>query len=346
MSRIFVSDQRYARRRTELKRVKFAVRSVLLLCAAGIVCTPAQAQTQKWPIRPVRIVNPAQPGGPSDLMARSVAQKFTEAFAQSFVVDNRAGANGIIGVDLVAKANPDGYTLLAGTNGQLVANTAVFPKLPFDVVRDLAPVTIVLSSPFVLVVHASIPAKTVADLVALAKAKPGMTYSSFGPASIAHFGMELVMLRTGMRLTHVPYKGGGPSAAALVAGEVNASLDSVQNQLQHIRSNRVRGLALASGTRLKVLPEVPTMAEAGISGVEIGGWYALLAPNGTPKAIVNRLYAEAVNAFRTSADLRERFESTGSEIVLNSPADFAAQMKREIAEFTKVARAANITVNH
>ena len=309
------------------------------------VLTQPQAQAQTWPNRPVRIVNPTLPGGPSDIMARSVAQKFTETFGQSFIVDNRPGANGIIGVDLVAKASPDGYTLLAGTNGQLIANTAVFPKLPFDSVRDFAPITIVLSSPFVLVVNASISAKSVPELVTLAKAKPGMSYSSFGPASIAHFGMELILLRTGMKLTHVPYKGGAPSAAALVSGEVNASLDSVQNQLQFIRSNRVRALALANGARLTVMPDVPTMAEAGVAGVEIGGWYALLAPAGTPKVVVNRLYGEAVKAFKAAPELRERFASTGSEIVLNTPAEFAERIKREIIEYTKVAREANITVS-
>lgn len=327
-----------------MKPLQIAVAGVLLLCTVGAQSAQPQAQTQKWPIRPVRMVNPVQPGGPSDVMARSLAQKLSGTFGHSFVVDNRPGANGIIGVDLVAKANPDGYTLLVGTNGQLIANTAVFPKLPFDSIRDFTPITIVLSSPFVLVVHASVPAKTVAELVALAKAKPGMAYSSFGLASIAHFGMELVMLRTGMNLTHVPYKGGGPSAAALVSGEVQASFDSVQNQLQYIRSNRVRALALASGARLKVMPDVPTMSEVGVSGADIGGWYALLAPAGTPKAIVNRVYAETVNAFTTSAALRELFESTGSEIVLNTPADFAERIKREIAEFTKVAREAKISV--
>ena len=201
-----------------MKRSTFLKYAPLLMCSAASGSLLAQAPT--WPNRPVRIVNPTQPGGPSDIMARSMAQKFTEALGQTFIVDNRPGANGIIGVDLVAKAAADGYTLLAGTNGQLIANTAVFPKLPFDAVRDFAPITILLSSPFVLVVHVSLPVKSVAELVALAKAKPGMSYSSFGPASIAHFGMELVQLRTGMKMTHVPYKGGAPSAAALVAGEV------------------------------------------------------------------------------------------------------------------------------
>ena len=325
-----------------MKRSTFLKYAPLLMCSAASGSLLAQAPT--WPNRPVRIVNPTQPGGPSDIMARSMAQKFTEALGQTFIVDNRPGANGIIGVDLVAKAAADGYTLLAGTNGQLIANTAVFPKLPFDAVRDFAPITIVLSSPFVLVVHASLPVKSVAELVALAKAKPGMSYSSFGPASIAHFGMELVQLRTGMKMTHVPYKGGAPSAAALVAGEVNASLDSVQNQLQFIRGNRVRALALANGTRLKMLLDVPTTAEAGVPGVEIGGWYALLAPAGTPRTVVNRLHEESMKAFKSSPELRERFESTGSDVLLNTPTDFAARIKREIGEYTKVAREANITV--
>ncbi len=325
-----------------MKNLRFAAGSVLLM--SSVAGMAAQSQLENWPLRPVRIIVSAQPGGPSDVVARSIGQKFTEVFGQSFVVDNRPGANGIIGVDLASKANPDGYTLLSGTNGQLVANSAVFPKLPFDVVRDLVPITIVVSSPFVLVVHASVAAKTVAELVALAKAKPGMAYSSFGPASIAHFGMELIMLQTGMRLTHVPYKGGGPSAAALVSGEVNASFDSVQNQLQYIRSNRVRALSVASPARLPVIPDVPTLTEAGVTGADIGGWYALLAPARTPHAIVNRVYRESVNAFKTSAELRDRFESTGSEIVLDTPADFAERLKREIVQFTKVARAANITV--
>jgi tripartite-type tricarboxylate transporter receptor subunit TctC len=315
-----------------------------LIVLGSAAALAGSVHAQGWPTKPVRIVNPTQPGGVSDIMARGVGQKLAAALGQSFVVDNRPGANGIIGVEIAARAQPDGYTLLAGTNGQLVANTAVFNKLPFDAVRDFAPITIVMASPFLLVVHPSLPVKTVGELVALSKTRANMSYSSFGPASIAHFGMELIMLKTGMRLTHVPYKGGAPSAAALVGGEVNASLDSVQNQLQFIRGNRVRALALAGRARVKSLPDVPTTAEAGIAGVEIGGWYALLAPAGTPKAIISRIYAETQNAFKTSPELRERFESTGSELVLNTPDEFAARIQREIAEYTKVARAANITV--
>lgn len=319
-------------------------RYVAALWLGATAVLSAGANAQVWPTKPVRIVNPTQPGGPSDIMARSVGQKLGEALGRSFVVDNRPGANGIIGVEIVARAQPDGYTLLAGTNGQLVANSAVFSKLPFDAVRDFAPITIVMASPFLLVVHPSLPAKTAAELIALSKTRANMSYSSFGPASIAHFGMELIMLKTGMRLTHVPYKGGAPSAAALVGGEVNASLDSVQNQLQFIRANRVRALALAGNARLAVLPNVPTLQEAGIAGVEIGGWYSLLAPAGTPKPIISRIHAETLKAFKTSPELRDRFESTGSEIVLNSPDVFAARIKQEIVEFTKVARAAKITV--
>ena len=221
---------------------------VIVACLCAVLSMSTYAQT--WPVKPVRIVNPTQPGGPSDVMARGVAQKLTEALGHSFVVDNRPGANGIIGVEIVARAQPDGYTLLAGTNGQLIANSAVFAKLPFDATRDFAPITIVMASPFLLVAHPSLPAKTVSELIALSKTRANLSYSSFGPASIAHFGMELIMLKTGLRMTHVPYKGGAPAAAALVAGEVNASLDSVQNQLQFIRANRVRALAIAGGEQI------------------------------------------------------------------------------------------------
>ena len=323
-------------------RLQFSANAVAIILASA-AAWPVHAQ--KWPDKPVRIINPTQPGGPSDVMARSMAQKFTEVFGQAFIDDNRPGANGIIGTELAARASADGYTLLAGTNGQLIANTAVFAKLPFDATRDFEPITIVVASPFALVVHAGLAAKSVTELIALSKSRVGMSYSSFGPASIPHFGMELIALRTGMRLTHVPYKGGAPAAAALVAGEVNVSLDSVQNQLQFIRSNRVRALAIANGTRVKALPDTPTMAEAGVPVSDIGGWYSLLAPAGTPKAIVARLYEESVKAFKNSPELRERFESTGSDVVLNTPTEFAQRIKREIGEYTKVAREAKITVN-
>lgn len=314
---------------------------------AGLIlgCALTSAAAQDWPVKPVRIINPTAVGGVLDVMARVAAQRLTVATGQSFVVDNRPGANGIIGVELVAKSAPDGYTLLAGTNGQLVMNSAVFPKLPFSATRDFAPITIAFAAPFGLFAHPSLPVRSAKDLVALAKARPGqIPFGSFGPASVAHFAMELFMLKTGTQMTHVPYKGGGPMATAVVAGEVTVVFDSFQNQHPFVTARRIRPLAVAGPSRLKIAPDLPTLAEAGITGAEAGGWYALLAPAGTPRAIVTRVYDEVAATFKT-AEMRERYEALGSEIILNSPDQFAAQIRSEIDVWTKVARNAGVKPN-
>jgi tripartite-type tricarboxylate transporter receptor subunit TctC len=311
---------------------------MLGLTIIGVAAAPAQT----WPTKPIRIIVPTAPGGTIDIMARSLAQKFTESTGQRAIVDNRPGANGIIGVELAAKATADGYTLLAGTNGQLVMNPAVFTTLPFNTVRDFAPVSIVVASPFILCVHPSLPAKNVQEFIAYVKSRPGqIPFSSFGPASVAQFAMELFMLNTGTKMTHVPYKGGGPSGAALVAGEVMATFDAMQNQMPFIKDNRVRALAIAAPARSRAMPDLPTLTEAGVGGADVGGWYALLAPAGTPRPVVNRIYEEVVKASK-APELRERFESTGSELVINTPDHFAVQIKSEIAQWTRVAREAHI----
>ena len=318
----------------------------LIVAASLIDCiTLPAAHAQEWPAKSVRIINPASAGGVSDVMGRTVAQHFTTTFGQNFVVDNRPGANGIIGLDLAAKAAADGYTLLAGTSGMLVMNSAIFQKLPFNVVRDFAPISIVISAPFAIFVHPSLPVKSTQELIALAKAKPGqLPYGSFGPASFAHMAMELFMLQTSTRMTHVPYKGGAPMAIALVAGEVTVAFDSVQNQLPFLRANRVRAIAMASPKRLRLLPDIPTLAESGVQGAELPAWYGMLAPAGTPRPIINRLYEDMLAAFKSS-ELRERFAALGSEIVLNPPDQFATQLKSEIDAMTKVARDANVQAN-
>jgi tripartite-type tricarboxylate transporter receptor subunit TctC len=316
---------------------------VLTLAMAAFVT--ANTHAQEWPAKSVRIINPATAGGVSDVMARTVAQHFTATFGQNFVVDNRAGANGIIGLDLAAKSPPDGYTLLAATSGMLVMNSAIFQKLPFNVMRDFAPISIVISAPFAVFVHPSLPVKTAKELIALAKARPGqLPYGSFGPASFAHMAMELFMLQTGSKMTHVPYKGGAPMASALVAGEVTVAFDSVQNQLPFLRANRVRAIAMASPKRVRLLPEIPTLAESGVQGAELPAWYGMLAPAGTPRAIINRLYEDMLAQFKSS-ELRERFAVLGSEVVLNPPDHFATQLKNEIDAMTKVAREAGVKAN-
>ena len=315
--------------------VTFFISSLLISAACA----------QEWPTKTVRIINLVTAGSVTDVMARTVAQHFNTSFGQTFVVDNRPGANGIIGLDLVAKSAGDGYTLVAASSGMLVMNAAIFEKLPFNVMRDFAPISIILSAPFAIFVHPSLPVKNTRELVALAKAKPTqLPYGSFGPASFAHMAMELFMAQTGTRLTHVPYKGGAPMAAALVAGEVTVAFDSVQNELPYLRANRVRAIAIAGQKRVGLLPDVPTLAESGVTGAELPAWYALLAPAGTPRAIINRIYDDMVTAFK-STELRERFAALGSEVVLNTPDQFATQLRNDIEAMTKVARDAGVKAN-
>ncbi len=317
----------------------------LLLMGALFAGASLSSRAQTWPVKPVRIIYPSAPGGQFDALLRSLSQRFLEAFGQSFVVDNRVGANGIIGTELGAKSLPDGYTLLGTTNSMLVMNKAAFAKLPFEPLRDFEFVTIFMSSPFVLCVHPSLPAKSVGDLVVLAKKRPGeLSYGSFGPASVPLFGTELFQQRTGTRLTHIPYKGGTPAAMALVAGEVPILLNSMLNQLPLIRAGRVRALALAGPSRLKVMPELPTLAEQGIEGADTEGWYGLAAPRGTPIEILRRVREVSGNALNTR-EIRDNIESTGSQIIFNTPTEFEARVRSDIEKWTSVARSANIKPN-
>ena len=317
----------------------------LLLMGALFAGASLSSRAQTWPVKPVRIIYPSAPGGQFDALLRSLSQRFLEAFGQSFVVDNRVGANGIIGTELGAKSLPDGYTLLGTTNSMLVMNKAAFAKLPFEPLRDFEFVTIFMSSPFVLCVHPSLPAKSVGELVALAKKRPGeLSYGSFGPASVPLFGTELFQQRTGTRLTHIPYKGATPAAMALVAGEVPILLNSMLNQLPLIRAGRVRALALAGPSRLKVMPELPTLAEQGIEGADTEGWYGLAAPRGTPIEILRRVREVSGNALNTR-EIRDNIESTGSQIIFNTPTEFEARVRSDIEKWTSVARSANIKPN-
>lgn len=317
----------------------------LLVTGAVFAGAGLSSHAQTWPAKPVRIIYPSAPGGQFDALLRSLSQRFLEAFGQSFVVDNRVGANGIIGTELGAKSLPDGYTLVGTTNSMLVMNKAAFAKLPFEPLRDFEFITIFMSSPFVLCVHPALPAKSVGDLIALAKKRPGeLSYGSFGPASVPLFGTELFQQRTGTKLTHIPYKGGTPAAMALVAGEVPILLNSMLNQLPLIRAARVRPLALAGPSRLKVMPELPTLTEQGIEGADTEGWYGLAAPRGTPSEILRRV-REVIGAALNTREIRDNIESTGSQIIFNTPAEFEARVRSDIEKWTAVARSANIKPN-
>ena len=320
-------------------------RGFLLLAGVFLASASYPVIAQNWPVKPGRIIYPGAPGGQFDALLRSVSQRLLETFGQSFVVDNRAGANGIIGTELGAKSAPDGYTLVGVTNSMLVMNKAAFARLPFDPQRDFAFITIMMSSPFVLCVHPSLPAKSVGDLVALAKKRPGeLAYGSFGPASVPLFGTELFQQKTGIKLTHIPYKGGTPAAMALVAGEVPILLNSMLNQLPLIRAGRARALALAGPARLAVMPDLPTLVEQGIAGADTEGWYALAAPRGTPPDVLRRV-REVIGTTLNQREVRDSIESTGSQIIFNTPAEFEARVTSDIDKWTAVARTANIKPN-
>ena len=317
------------------------LRFALAAVSALLVGVP-HATAQGYPTKPVRIINPFAAGGGLDALLRPLAQKLSEGLKQPFIIDNKAGANGMIGSELVAKAAPDGYTLLAGTTGALSLNAIVYPKLPYDPVRDFAPISNFAESGFLLSVHPSVPAQNVQELIALAKSRPGeLTYATFGVASSSHLLAELFSMAAGVKMVHVPYKGSAPAVADLVAGQVMLMFDSMQSQMPQVRAKRLRALGLAAAKRSAAAPEVPTLAEAGLPGVEGGSWYGLLAPAGTPREIVERLHAEVRKAL-AAPEVRERFESVGTEPLGNTPEEFAAQIRADIEKWGRVVRAADI----
>lgn len=312
--------------------------ALIMACVAGF----GSAGAQTYPVRTVRIIVPSSAGGTLDFVIRPIAQKMSESLKQQFIIDNRAGANGIIGLDLTAKAPPDGYTILLGGSGHFGTSTAVNAKLPFDVMKDFAPISLLIVAPIYLMVHPSLPASTVKEYVTLAKAKPGgISYMSSGVGSVFHFLMEMLSTGAEVKLLHVPYKGTGPAGAALLAGQVMSGFDVMQNALQHVRSGRLRVIAVVAEKRSQLAPEIPTIAEAGFPGVEGGAWYALVAPANTPRDIVMTLNAEAIKAL-AAPELRQAFEQVGLEVLGSSPERLADQIRRETERYVKIARQANI----
>lgn len=304
--------------------------------------TGAAAAADDYPNRPVRIINPFPAGGGLDVLIRPIAQKLTESFGQTFIVENRPGANGMIGTQAVAKATADGYTLLAGTPGALAMNAAVNPNLPYDPVKDFAPVSNFADSAYIITVHPSLPVKTLQEFVALAKEKPDtITFGSSGLGSAQHFAAEQFSLATGIKLSHVPYKGSAPANNDLVAGHIMAMFDSLQSQTPMIRAGTVRPLGLLGPARSSALPDVPTVTEAGLPEVNAGSWYGLLAPTGTPRAIVERLSAEVRKAILAD-DMKGRLDAVGTQAVGNSPDEFADQIKSDVKKYRELSEQMNI----
>jgi tripartite-type tricarboxylate transporter receptor subunit TctC len=303
---------------------------------------PAAGQ-EDFPSRPVRMIVPYVAGGNADIFGRVLAQKLGEAFRQSFVIENKPGANGGIGTDFVAKAAPDGYTLLAVASGPIVVNPVLYAKVPYDPLKDFAPVAQCAVYQYVLVALSSSPVSSIAKLLEAARAKPGaVSYGSTGVGGGNHLAGELLALSTGTQMTHVPYKGSAPALADLLGGQLSFMFDTVITSVPHIRSGKLRAFAVSSAKRASSLPEVPTLQEAGIKAFDVSQWNGVLAPAGTPKAIVDRLNAEIVRAMRT-ADVRERIVTQGgNEIVTGTPGEFAALIRSDLQMYAKLIKDAKI----
>jgi tripartite-type tricarboxylate transporter receptor subunit TctC len=319
------------------------MKTILAVAAvAGIVATGAVAQPASYPTKPVRLVVPFGPGGAPDLVARGLSPKLTESLGQAVVVENRAGAAGIIGMETVARAAPDGHTLVVGSAGPVAIVPNLHRKLSYDVARDFAPISSVTALPFLLVVHPSLPVKSLKDLIALAKARPGeLNYGSPGNGSTTHLATELLKSATGMKIVHVPYKSVADAATALVSGQVQILSGDLNSMLPQVKAGRTRGIAVTTAHRSRLLPEIPTVAESGVPGFETSGWTGVLAPAGTPSTIIERLNAIVVKAL-AAADTRTRLSALGGEVRGSSPAEFGAFIRNETAKYAKLIKSAGI----
>ena len=299
------------------------------------------ALAQNFPSKPIRVIVPFPPGGGTDIVARTVTPKMAEILGQPFIVENRAGAGGNIGTEVVAKSPADGYTLLVASASTAI-NTTLVPNLSWDIARDFSPVVLMVVNNHLLAAHPSVPANNVRELLALAKAKPGfVTYASYGPGSSAQLTAELFKMMAHVDLLHVPYKGAAPAVNDLLGGQVNIIFADVAALLPHIKSGKLKALGIASTKRFEGLPDVPTIAESGVPGFEAGGFLGLIAPAGTPRPVIDELNAAARKSL-AMPDVRERLLALASPPVGGTPEEFAAYMKREVDKWARVIRAANI----
>lgn len=312
----------------------------LLFLAAS---APALAQT--WPEKPIRIVVGFAPGGFTDVLARLLGQRLAERLGQPVVVENKAGAAGTLGADLVAKARADGYTLLLGHSNSNAVAPALYPKLPYDVVRDFTPIARIATTPLLLTVNAAVPAQDIKSFVSLARTKTGgLSFASSGSGSAQHLAAARFMLATKTQMTHVPYKGSGQAIVDLLAGNIDLNFESPPNVLPHLQTGKLRALAITSEKRSPLLPAVPTLAEAGIANAEMLQWFAVLGPAGLPRLVVQRLNTE-INAILKQPDVAEKIASQGGEIVGGSAEEFAAFLPRDTAAWGRLVREANIRID-
>jgi tripartite-type tricarboxylate transporter receptor subunit TctC len=305
------------------------------MAAMGLACA------QHYPTRSIRLVVPSSPGGGTDISARIIAPKLSDYLGQQVVVDNRPGAGTMIGGEIVSRAAPDGYTLLMGVS-TLAINPAMYKKMPYDALRDFAPISQAVSLPNVIVSHPSVPAKNVKELIALAKSRPGqLTFASAGVGTSPHLSMELFLVMAGLKMVHIPYKGSGPGAVDTVAGHVALMAPNMLTALPYIRSGRLRAFGVTSAKRSAGADDIPTIAEAGVPGYEAVQWYGVLAPAGTPRPIIDRLHAEVAKALQ-QREVREKLSTDGAEAVGNTPEQFGAYIRAETDKWAKVVKAAGI----
>lgn len=315
------------------------------LCVAALLSVASAAHAQAWPTKPVRLIVPFPPGGSADILARAIGQKVGDGLGQPIVIDNRPGAGTAIGAEATAKAAPDGYTIMIGTVSSHAINPSLGAGVKYDPVKDFAPVSLVASIPFALLAHPSLAARSVPELVALAKSKPGaLNFSSAGNGTSNHLAGELFKRMTGTFMVHIPYKGSAPALADMIAGQVQLMFDLVLTAAPHVKSGAARALAVTGRERSAALPGVPTVAESGVPGYEVSAWFGFFAPAGTPTAVVNALNAETVRAMQ-QPDLRARLASLGADPLTSTPDQFAAFVKDELAKWAGVVKSSGMKVD-
>ena len=328
--------------------MSFAVAAVRMLVSVAIAATtliPTVARAQGYPSKPIRLVVPFPAGGSLDVVARAIGQKLTEAWGQPIVIDNRPGAGGNIGADLVAKSAPDGYTILEGALSTHAVNVSLYAKMPYDPIKDFAPITLVAVTPNVLVLNASYPVNNVSELLAYARANPGkLSFGSGSNGSAGHLAGELFKTEAGIDMVHIPYKGGAPALQALLAGDTQLMFDNLANSAAQIKAGKLKALAVTTAKRSSLTPELPTLSETGLPGFDIYTWWGFMAPAGTPKEIVSKWNAE-VTRILASAEMKAFFAQQGAEPAADTPEQFAALIKSEIAKYAKIVKQSGAKVD-
>jgi tripartite-type tricarboxylate transporter receptor subunit TctC len=326
-----------------MHRARLLAGLVSAFILSSVLVTPAAAQP--YPSRIVKLIVPQTPGGATDVFARKIGQLLSEKWGQPVVIENRAGAGGVVGTDVVAKSAPDGYTLLVTYAGSQAINPSLYPKIPFDSVKDFQTIATLASTPFVLIVHPKLPAKNLAEYVALARARPdALTYASSGNGSVNHLLGEMLKTEAGIKMLHVPYRGVAPAITDVIGGQVDSAFSSVPSVLQMVQTDKVRALAISSAKRVAAAPEIPTIAESGFPGFDVNPWWGILAPAGIDMTIVRKINEDVANILRTK-EMIDFLAAQGAEPLMTSPEEFLKILEADVVKWAKVVKSAGVTLN-